>query len=153
MPRQCELMMQSRAAVTHPGLILILMPRDARTQTSPRLAAFRCCRQEVDVWSRGQDGSTKWKLGALPGIKLMNLTAASGHHDTNTAWVGPMWKLLCRVHQGVCVRWSPLRVSCFGNFCVRLRVSVRHAHPRCGHGARTCPESDAAMRGLSSSST
>lgn len=26
-------------------------------------------------------------LGALPGIKLMNLTAASGHHDTNTAWV------------------------------------------------------------------
>lgn len=25
-------------------------------------------------------------LGALPGIKLMNLTAASGHHDTNTAW-------------------------------------------------------------------
>lgn len=26
-------------------------------------------------------------LGALPGIKLMNLAAASGHHDTNTAWV------------------------------------------------------------------
>jgi len=26
-------------------------------------------------------------LGVLPGIKLMNLTAASGHHDTNTAWV------------------------------------------------------------------
>lgn len=30
----------------------------------------------------------KWMLGALPGIKLMNLTAASGHRDTNTAWVG-----------------------------------------------------------------
>lgn len=29
----------------------------------------------------------KWMLGALPGIKLMNLEAASGHHDTNTAWV------------------------------------------------------------------
>lgn len=31
--------------------------------------------------------AAKWMLGALPGIKLMNLTAASGHHDTNTAWV------------------------------------------------------------------
>lgn len=26
-------------------------------------------------------------LGALPGIRLMNLAAASGHRDTNTAWV------------------------------------------------------------------
>lgn len=31
--------------------------------------------------------AAKWMLGALPGIKLMNPTAASGHHDTNTAWV------------------------------------------------------------------
>lgn len=31
--------------------------------------------------------AAKWMLGALPGIKLMNLTAASGHHDTNSAWV------------------------------------------------------------------
>lgn len=36
----------------------------------------------------GEDRTAaKWMLGALPGIKLMNLAAASGHHGTNTAWV------------------------------------------------------------------
>lgn len=36
----------------------------------------------------GEDRTAaKWRLGVLPGIKLMNLTAASGHRDTNTAWV------------------------------------------------------------------
>lgn len=32
----------------------------------------------------GEDrAAAKWMLGALPGIKLMRLTAASGHRDTD----------------------------------------------------------------------
>lgn len=34
----------------------------------------------------GEDRTAaKWMLGALPGIKLMKLTAASGHRDTDAA--------------------------------------------------------------------
>lgn len=39
------------------------------------------------MFGREDRTAAKWMLGALPGIKLMNLTAASGHRDTNTAWV------------------------------------------------------------------
>ena len=39
------------------------------------------------MFGREDRTAAKWMLGALPGIKLMNLAAASGHHDTNTAWV------------------------------------------------------------------
>lgn len=39
------------------------------------------------MFGREDRTAAKWMLGVLPGIKLMNLTAASGHHDTHTAWV------------------------------------------------------------------
>lgn len=39
----------------------------------------------------GEDrAAAKWMLGALPGIKLMTLTAASGHRDTDAASEGSL---------------------------------------------------------------
>lgn len=55
-------------------------------QTSPWLAAL-CAIGKSLMFGWEDRAAAKWMLGALPGIKLMNLTAASGHHDTNTAWV------------------------------------------------------------------
>lgn len=63
------------------------MPNADITPPPPLARCILRYRQEFDVWLRGQGSKAKWMLGALPGIKLMNLTAASGHHDTNTAWV------------------------------------------------------------------
>lgn len=55
-------------------------------QTSLWLTAF-CAIGKSLMFGWEDRTAAKWMLGALPGIKLMNLTAASGHHDTNTAWV------------------------------------------------------------------
>lgn len=55
-------------------------------QTSFWLTAFRAIGKSL-MFGREDRAAAKWMLGVLPGIKLMNLTAASGHHDTNTAWV------------------------------------------------------------------
>lgn len=77
--------MQSRAAVIHLGLIL-LIEHDAKCRHPPWLAAF-CAIGKSLMFGREDRAVAKWMLGALPGIKLMNLTAASGHHDTNAAWV------------------------------------------------------------------
>lgn len=55
-------------------------------QTSPWLTAF-CAIGKSLMFGWEDRAAAKWMLGALPGIKLMHLTAASGHHDTNTAWV------------------------------------------------------------------
>lgn len=51
----------------------------------------------------GEDRTAaKWMLGELPGIKLMNLTAASGHRDTNSAWVGTCVQQRCGVARRCC---------------------------------------------------
>lgn len=55
-------------------------------QTSLWLTAF-CAIGKSLMFGWEDRTAAKWMLGALPGIKLMNLAAASGHRDTNTAWV------------------------------------------------------------------
>lgn len=55
-------------------------------QTSPWLTAF-CAIGKSLMFGWEDRAAAKWMLGALPGIKLMNPAEASGHHDTNTAWV------------------------------------------------------------------
>lgn len=55
-------------------------------QTSPWLAALAAIGKSLTFG--GEDrAAVKWMLGALPGIKAMKLTAASGHRDTDAAWV------------------------------------------------------------------
>lgn len=55
-------------------------------QTSPWLAALGALGKSLTFG--GEDrAAAKWMLGALPGIKLMRPTAASGHRDTDAAWV------------------------------------------------------------------
>lgn len=55
-------------------------------QTSLWLTAF-CAIGKSLMFGWEDRTAAKWMLGALPGIKLMNPAAASGHRDTNTAWV------------------------------------------------------------------
>lgn len=53
-------------------------------QTSPWLIALGAIGKSLTFG--GEDrAAAKWMLGALPGIKLMKLTAASGHRDTDAA--------------------------------------------------------------------
>lgn len=55
-------------------------------QTSAWLAALGANGESLTFG--GEDrAAAKWMLGALPGIKLMRLTAASGHRGTGAAWV------------------------------------------------------------------
>lgn len=65
-------------------------------QTSFWLTAFHAIGKSL-MFGGEDRTAAKWMLGVLPGIKLMNLTAASGHHDTNTAWV-----VTC-----LCTAWRP----------------------------------------------
>lgn len=53
-------------------------------QTSPWLAALGAIGKSLTFGGEDRTAA-KWMLGALPGIKLMKLTAASGHRDTNAA--------------------------------------------------------------------
>lgn len=55
-------------------------------QTSAWLAALAANGKSLTFG--GEDrAAAKWMLGALPGIKLMRLTAASGHRGADAAWV------------------------------------------------------------------
>lgn len=87
-PRRCKLIEQQRCSQGQRLFISGWSPDRTwcQMQTSPWLTAFGAIGKSL-MFAWEDRAAAKWMLGARPGIKLMNLTAASGHHDTNTAWV------------------------------------------------------------------